>query len=168
MCYEKIIRMREAGGVQRCHTLPHRGEYSVAQHVYGMLILLDGLYPDVPSPNLVKAILRHDMPERWLGDIPGSAKAIDGHVKDKFNEVEKQVRIQFDLEMPRITKYEAGWLKALDRIEFWMWCLDEYHMGNNHIVLVLADMEVEFSQLDLPKECREFVQNFKWRRMSDY
>lgn len=163
----KALLLREAGAVRRCHTVPTVHPYTVSQHVYGMLALLDALYPDEPPYALVRAVMYHDTPERWLGDMPGSAKAIDPNIKDRIYAVEEIIRKRFGFEMPGLTNYEKQWLKALDRIEFWMWCLDEYGMGNENIAPILDDMEKELERLDLPEECRAFVDQFEWKRNPD-
>ena len=83
---DRILQMIEGGQVKRCHCLPHHGHYDVAQHTFNMLILLDELWPHVePNVDLMRHILRHDLFERWTGDMPCMSKSLMPGMKEAIN-----------------------------------------------------------------------------------
>lgn len=48
-----ILNARAGGAVQRCHTIRHHGEYTNAQHQWGVAMLLWYLYDVTTSTRLV-------------------------------------------------------------------------------------------------------------------
>ena len=43
---ERITAIRTGGGVERCHGVRHQGSYSNAAHTWGVLVLLQVLWPN--------------------------------------------------------------------------------------------------------------------------
>ena len=67
---EWIQVMREAGSVNRCHTIKIIGTQDVAQHSYNVAMIIVALTKGLCSSTLLQAALTHDTPELWTGDIP--------------------------------------------------------------------------------------------------
>lgn len=162
---ELVAMLREASQVQRCHTLPHHGSYTNGQHQYDAVMLLFTLHPD-PSMNLVKAVLTHDIGERWCGDIPAPAKWSDGEMAKRSEQLERRCRqvVGYDI---KLTDEEHVWLKAVDTIELLLWAKDQLAMGNLNATSVVANLMNYFKIAKMPKAAREFVENHKWERTPD-
>ena len=162
----QIIQMYEGGQVERCHTLPHHGSYSVAQHSFNMLLLMEALHPD-PSKELYSAILRHDLFERWTGDTPTCAKMVMPQLRPDLEEADRILSDRTGIHIPTVEGDDKRWMKALDWLEFLMWV--DYQIGLGYRALegkrttVLTGM----GDLDLPKPVREFLEYYRWQRTDD-
>ena len=131
--YEQLQMLRATGHVQRCHTTPHHGSYSLAEHCWHVMHLIMSLHPN-PSLALLKAAAYHDSPEMITGDIPAPAKADWPNLNQAVKEAEASV---LDLiGIPELF-HDLGvedflWLQLLDRLELYLWCLDQISLGNAH------------------------------------
>lgn len=133
-----------------------------------MLLLLDVLYPGDPSYNLVQAILYHDTHERWIGDMPGPVRRRFPY----YGETKKQAALEAEgmLGLPgdrHLTGNEKQWLKALDHLDFMLWCDDQFAMGNLNAEHARAGTRRWFDQNDVPKEVMDFIIFFHWKRTSE-
>lgn len=125
----QIRAAREAGEVQRCHALPHHSPYNLAIHSYGAVSLLLLLHPD-PSLNLIKALMFHDVAERWLGDVPSPGKAISPQMGLLYEEVERDILNQLEMN-PLLGAGEVMWLRAMDTADLYLWCIRESELLGN-------------------------------------
>jgi 5'-deoxynucleotidase YfbR-like HD superfamily hydrolase len=119
---EKIVKarkMREGGNVMRCHVVPHSGDYSVGKHTFDMLVLLETLHPK-PTKALFRAILYHDLAERFTGDVPGMVVRIDPDYKKAFSDAGALVDEVCGYEV-ELSDDEKRWVKALDKLDLWLW-----------------------------------------------
>lgn len=160
--------VREAGMITRCHTVPHHGSYSVAEHCFNALSLLLILYPGPPKASLIEAVLWHDVAERWTGDIPGPMKYISPELDDMVTEVENKCFRFLDI-VVKLTEEEYKWLRAIDKVELWLWSADQLAMGNQNageIQRTLYDLFMT-GEIPLPEECQQFVKEYRWSRLSD-
>ena len=158
--------MIEAGKVRRFHIVPLINHYDVAQHSWGMAILLQMLHPD-PSIDLTWAVLSHDIHERYTGDVPYTAKLMSPDLKAGLSLMERSVENQLGIRM-ELTEEEAAWLKALDMLELFLFCDHEYNMGNRNVE---APRDVCRKYLldtnGVPDEVRGFIDQYEWRRTPD-
>lgn len=165
---EQALALREGGQTQRCHTMQYMGPYNVAIHSYNALSLLLLLYPKHPSLNLIKAVLWHDVPERWTGDVPTPAKLANPFLKEILGTLEQ--RIFNDIGIGGLFKCLKGeekrWLDAVDLLELFMWVQEQMKMGNSIVDSVLAQILkiVENNRSSIPKEVLSFFREFKWSR----
>lgn len=164
---QRVLAAREAGNVRRCHVVPYHGDYTVGKHSYDALSLLLILNPE-PSFNLVKAVLWHDGGERWVGDMPAPAKWYDRELGKAYERAEERASKLWQLHVS-LTPDEDSWLRAVDRIELWLWCIEQQQLGNNHIHLFIEHLERWFNENEdqMPKACVEFVKNFEWERLPE-
>lgn len=126
MTPEHRLRHLRAGGlVERTHTCPHHGSYTVSQHSHQMAVLLMQLNPGY-SRQLMEAVLTHDLAERHCGDIPRFAKT------DDFRALEKNVQNQLGI-LIELDEDDQNWLEALDALELWAWCRDQAALGNRMV-----------------------------------
>lgn len=126
---------RRAGNVQRYHTQMLLRSETVAQHTFNMLNLLHIVTHGIFSPQLMNAILVHDMGEYATGDIPSPGKrALNKEAKDSFLAAEDAAMraihpgIAIDL-----TSYEHSVLKLCDNLDGLLKCTEERMMGNRII-----------------------------------
>lgn len=128
----RAMYAREAGQVQRCHSLPSIGSYDNAQHSFNMAVLLRILKPDF-SANLLWAILAHDLGERAVGDIPHQTKKASSEFSDYITCLENEVLAGANLQAEPLTDEEHKWLKGLDVLEFYFWISEQCSMGNKRL-----------------------------------
>lgn len=164
---ERVLATREAGNVRRCHVVPHHGEYTVGKHSYDAASLLCVLHPN-PSANLIKAVLWHDGAERWLGDMPAPAKWWDVELGRIYEKTEERVLRLWGLSVS-LTDEELSWLRAVDRIELLLWCLDQQKLGNHHIDTFVVHLNRYFDENmdDMPQQCQDFLASFEWQRLPE-
>jgi 5'-deoxynucleotidase YfbR-like HD superfamily hydrolase len=146
MTIHKVKYLREAADVSRMHTKRIIGEYTVGHHSYNMLAMLRLVWPEAPS-SLIWAIIEHDVPERLTGDIPSPAKWAGVVDNNALRDLEVRI-IKNTLD--GISYYEIvsshepllnNWLKALDILELYMFCLDQLVLGNHGISTMKTRIE---------------------------
>lgn len=163
-----ILCLREAFRVERCHTIPHHGSYTNGQHTCDALALLFALHPD-PSPRLVKALLFHDVPERWTGDVPAPAKWTPENISPLLGAMES--RCLEALGVPSgsgLDDEEAAWFYAVDKLEMILWCHDQVAMGNMSAlpaIEVLTKRALENPKT--PAAVLGVLTSYRWKRSSD-
>lgn len=168
---ERILAIREGGQTQRCHTIPHLGEYSVASHSYNALNLLLLLYPGDPRVELIKAVQWHDVPERWTGDIPAPAKWASKELKGVLDTIEQQVLEKLGIldTFQELTEGELNWLSGVDLLELWLWSKEQIYLGNKNMVDMERRVHRLFEERDskTPQEIKDFLGSF-WIECGDW
>lgn len=146
----RIQRIRAGGAVERCHTIKHIGTYSVAEHSWGVAVLMYILWP-VDFPRLAIYCLAHDVPEHWVGDVPATVKAWEAGIKESFDDME--ARIFEWLNLPNDTldlSYEdRAKLKACDQLELYFWAREQELMGNRFAYCVVKALDRFFEERPL-------------------
>lgn len=162
-----VQAIREGGHTERVHTVPHLLDASVAKHSWNMAAMLALLYPEA-SKNLILAAIFHDVSERWIGDTPAPAKySIEPDLGHMLHRAESKVERALGIMQMTLTPEEKTWLKAIDILEFVMYCSDELAMGNRHIEVSLRNARAILSGDWVPRALREFAESYEWRRTSD-
>ena len=163
----KVLALREGGNVRRAHTIPHRDEYTVGKHSYDVACIILALHPS-PSAELLRACLLHDVPERWVGDIPATAKWYNIRIGEAFDEAERAVQLKWDIEV-ELNEEDLAWLHAADRVEFWLWCHDQLNSGNLHVQEAKLAVEhwMRMHWEELPLYIQDFVDGFEWQRLPE-
>lgn len=126
--WDRIRFAREGSAVERCHVHPHARSYTVGHHSLDLVTLLILTWQaahsgDLPRAQLITAAAFHDVPERVTGDVPQPIKVLLGNVLDAAEErllVALGVYVELD-------EYEAKWLKICDRVELYLWSIEEAH-----------------------------------------
>lgn len=133
---DKILALREGGQTQRCHTMQSVGPYNVAVHSFNALNLLLLLYPTIPSIHLIRAVLWHDIPERWTGDVPAPAKWHSPELKKILDELEMKVIKKLGIEecFENLTPEENKWLHGVDLLELYLFVLEQLEVGNKFVI----------------------------------
>jgi hypothetical protein len=160
---DRIRAIREGGGVKRCHTFPIHGECTNGHHSWNAASILLILHPN-PSMDLLKAMMWHDVAERWVGDLPGPVKFAHPELRSEYVRVEEKFlrRIGIDI---KLTKEEQGWIHGCDRLELWMFLLEQRALGNRYAEMRIADLRVwlRANRADLPEQVTTF-----WDRCTDW
>ncbi len=129
---DNIVQTRAGGEVQRCHAIPHHGEYSNATHSWGVAMLMHQIWPgDFARLGLV--CLSHDVPEFLVGDMLATVKR---HLPSLKSEVEPiEAKICDSLDLPAETDLNTEdyvKVKACDMLEFYLWCRGQINRGNQY------------------------------------
>ena len=162
---DRVTYLREASRVERVHTMPHHGTYSVGQHSYDMLCLLLLLHQD-PSARLIRAVIWHDVPERWLGDMPAPAKWSDGELSKIYSRAEDRVVRALGIGED-LTAEENLWLSAIDKLECLLWAKEQLAMGNTNAATIVGNLVAWFNQATIPVQVQRFIEQHQQRRMPD-
>lgn len=167
---KRIIAAREAGNVERCHTMPHLGSYSNAKHQWGCAILYLQLHPD-PRMETLTAILTHDLGERWVGDIPAPTKwALSHDAMGQVDSLEASClrRLCF-VPAELLPPEERAWWKAVDLLDLWLWCHEQLNMGNMAASRIIDNVAIHMKDhMDkLPLPVQEVFQKYRWERTDD-
>lgn len=164
---DNILQQRLGGKVERCHNIPHHGSYSVAAHTWGCAMLLLALWPD--RIWLLPRILAHDVAEGWVGDVPAPTCRYVPGVRDNLNKVEGKLLEALGLPdgYEGLSDEETAILKAVDRLEFVIWCYEQVHLGNLYVMEALGEMDrVLTVESPLPEPAMEFYVQLKRRFMT--
>lgn len=160
-----VTALREAGAVERCHTYPKIGRYTNAEHCYNMLCMAYVLYPgEHPPEKLIRAILYHDVPERWTGDIPAPVKSKIEGIQELESVIFTELGIGYQLD-----EETNRWLQALDKAELYVWARGEYALGNIAVVEILIVISRWLSENEglIPDEVLLFLRKYTWERLGD-
>jgi 5'-deoxynucleotidase YfbR-like HD superfamily hydrolase len=152
---------RDAGAVKRYHVKRTHRVQTIAEHTFGMLMLVKQVtegtaeYGLQSRATLYEAIMHHDLPELFTGDIPAPIKRVHpelGPLMDSIEEELKPLHRDFVL-----TSEEGALLKWADRMELVLWCLEEYRMGNTYAKPTVARGLGWILAARLPECCRELT-----------
>lgn len=157
--------LREASHVERMHTLPHHGTYTVGQHSFDMAMMLLALHPN-PSANLLQACLFGQLHERYTGNVPARMKEQDGEIGKRFAVIERRAQEKIGTFIP-LTEEEQQWYRALDVAETYLWCKDQLAMGNQHTLQVLKEQCDWLLSHQIPKPLLDYMNAHVWARTSD-
>lgn len=162
---DDLVRcLREAGAVERCHTLPHCGSYTVGQHSFDAVSLLLVLHPN-PSLDLIKAVLWHDVAERWTGDVPAVAKWDDPELSRLLVALEERVFQKLGVQSPNnLSEQDHQWLEAVDKLELWLWAKGQLRMGNQNAAIVFRNLEPWFERTEVPPAVLQLMCNYEEKR----
>lgn len=128
MNFKRLKILRVAARVIRCHTTPTIHRQSVGEHTFGALNILYTI-SHAPSPQLVRALLWHDVPEAITGDIPAPAKRYSSKFQEALGEAETAIIKEYDLH-GELTETERQTLFYCDLMELAMFSAEEADFGN--------------------------------------
>jgi 5'-deoxynucleotidase YfbR-like HD superfamily hydrolase len=123
----RLENIRASGNVLRYHTAPLSRAQNVAQHCYGVAMIVLELKPDA-SAELIRAVLLHDYPELYTGDTPSPSKWRYPELEEALRKAEADLLASVDF--PTLTGEERQLLKLADMLEGAMWCVEEAERGS--------------------------------------
>lgn len=122
-----LLTLIKAGITKRWHTKLTLKEQSVAEHSWGVAMIVNHIYPN--NAALIMAALTHDLHEIESGDIPYP-------FKKKYPEVGRQIGLQedqfcrdngIDFALGEEFKHALKWA---DMFELYLYCRREISLGN--------------------------------------
>ncbi len=129
--------------VHRLATVPLHQPYTVASHCYHTgLIFMDlcGLLRITLNPTTLEWVFRHDLLESATGDLIYPAKNFNEKTKEAWDTLEKEIA-QNNNVLQWYTDEQGADLMSSDRwnvfkcadlYELFLFCTDEYQLGNRH------------------------------------
>lgn len=166
---KQIKEVREGGMVERAHTLRHLGSYNNAQHQWGAAMLYMQLRRGSVDPITLQVILTHDIGERWVGDFPAPAKwQFTPEAGAELADMEHETLTYLGFNWP-LEPDEARWAKAVDLLEFYLWCLEQQALGNRNVDGVISRvLDYVREHIDeIPEEVQMVYDEYSWSRTPD-
>jgi 5'-deoxynucleotidase YfbR-like HD superfamily hydrolase len=167
---QKLLAIREAGHVERCHTMMKVRPYNLAAHLWGTAVLVRQLWPG--DYRLMEVALLHDVPERFTGDLPSTALTWLG-IGEQLKRCEREITSRLQIPCEHDLD-EESWrrLRCADNLELLFWVYEEEAMGNRTLAPVRAALMDRFNRLDaegvLPAPVATLLKEldaFGWSRM---
>jgi hypothetical protein len=124
--------------VQRWHASPvealRLSGDTIDAHQKRCAVLIRALI-DNPPDTLIQAALHHDDPEKWLGDMPFTAKRDFPELAAAYARAESEVIAREGIPQPA-NEWECRVIKFVDRLDAYLW-------AGRHAPTVLADDDWE-------------------------
>jgi 5'-deoxynucleotidase YfbR-like HD superfamily hydrolase len=128
---DRIKAIRQGGELKRCHTFPIFGEYLNSTHQWNVMMLCHVLFPDARK-ELLLACATHDVGEVWaFGDVPAHAKWAAPELAREVEALEHGVQYKLIGEMYSLTSEERHILSWLDKLELYIWAVDQVENYGN-------------------------------------
>jgi 5'-deoxynucleotidase YfbR-like HD superfamily hydrolase len=130
----RLETLYNAGQVRRMHTVPTIAHHSIAQHVYGSLLLAVEICraAKIDPKNVMLALLVHDAPEVMTGDVPAPAKRRFGNLKIALDGAENFFYEKLGIEGQLLNPEERQIIKVCDCLDLMFNTLHEKRLGNNY------------------------------------
>jgi 5'-deoxynucleotidase YfbR-like HD superfamily hydrolase len=131
MRHDSLMPLYQAGEVRRFHTMRVLHPQSVGEHSWGVALMLLWLHDDkLPSAQLMRAAIAHDLPEAWTGDIPAPAKWASKDLTDALHDMEKRFELKHGMNGHTLTAEEQDLMSFADMADLVLYCVTEISMGN--------------------------------------
>lgn len=154
---DNFINIRAGGKVERCHTIPREGSYSVASHSWGVAMIMHQIWPE-DFQRLCLICLTHDVTERFTGDIPypliSNSPVIRRELKDISAKISAKLGIPSEASL---SDEDYVKLKACDQLELWTWAREQvYRSGNTFAFEIVTALEEHWEKFPLPERAEKF------------
>lgn len=152
--FSRLRVMRAAARVQRMHTTPSLHKQTVGEHTFGVLAILNEVYSGdlVILARLTIAVLQHDVPEVFTGDVPAPAKWMYPELEAGLRIAEQGVQVQYDLGLGvQITEAERRLLKYCDLMELAIFAMEEFDMGNKPMAVMCTNALIAVNERGLER-----------------
>lgn len=147
---ERISSIRSGGRVERAHGITHQGSYSNAAHQWGVAMLMWELWPE-DYPRLSLYCLTHDVPEAWVGDVPSPTMRYVPGLKEQLGMYERKINLSLGLPAEQdLSREDYDKLKACDRLELYLWALEQRFAGNRFVEQTIVELTRFFTEQPLP------------------
>lgn len=139
--------------VTRWHTMTNIKEQNLADHSWGVAMIVSRLYNGDDKLSVIQAALEHDLVEKHIGDMPRPGRSADH--RDMENNVAVQMGIYHPRNLPPAGQIFLEWA---DLIEAGMHAQREYMLGNVRYGEVLGRVQTYLEQaVDIPPPLRYFA-----------
>lgn len=122
-----------AGRVKRWHAFPIIGEQNVADHSWGVALIVAEIAEEHLSVNLMRAALTHDAAELYTGDVPYQTKKRWPHLADALDKCETDVERAHNIDWI-LTEKQREILKWADMFELMLFAEAQADLGNRNVV----------------------------------
>lgn len=146
--YTRALLCRDAGVTKRFHVLRSNRVQTVAEHTYGVCMLITVIHPGC-SATLLQAALHHDSHEHVTGDAPSTAKWRFPQLAEAMQAAEDEWNAEQGLRFD-LTTLEESILKFCDYAELLFWALEELEMGNRFAARVVNNIYGVLTKLEPP------------------
>lgn len=130
----KTQTLRDAGAVVRYHTARMTRQQTVAEHSYGVAMLVKEVEPG--DHLLLIAALHHDLSEAATGDIPAPAKWDNPELSKVLTAIEAKYDTRYGTAV-QLSDHQAHVLRWCDTMELVLWCREEWRMGNKYAETIM-------------------------------
>ena len=166
----KLRPLYQSGAVSRFHTMRTLHRQTVAEHAWGVAVVLLWLYaPDMPPPTLLRYALLHDAAEVETGDVPATAKWNSASLSTKLRLLEEAFYEDHGIPLHEgLTADDISVLQFCDSAELLIYALTEADLGNAAMVAV-ADRVVTHLENRIPKNMDKAYQLFtslEWQMLN--
>lgn len=156
---ERIRFLREAGVIPRCQTFGSPDlQQTVGLHSWNATNLLLVLHPE-PSLSLIKAVMWHDAPERYLGDTPSPAKWASAELRNALVKLEDRIHAHFGTDVD-LTKQDLLWLQCVDRLELLLMAQERRSLGDYRFLQMVTTAAAWFTHREIPAQIARFLQSY--------
>lgn len=123
---DHVADVLNAGRVRRFHTVPSHPHQTVAEHSWGVAMILLFIYPGASASMLLVA-LTHDVGERVSGDAPGHAKWSNPDFARMIEAIEQRELERLNIPHPalpgsELTRVQVSALKCADLLDLLLFC----------------------------------------------
>jgi 5'-deoxynucleotidase YfbR-like HD superfamily hydrolase len=117
-------------------------------------MLMHYLWPD-DFQRLAIYCLSHDIPEAWVGDIPAPVMWASAELKGVLGKLEKKLIASVGCPSEEnLSPEDLAKLKACDRLELYIWCKEQWMMGNRFVADCMLALETYFTENPLPQPAK--------------
>lgn len=122
-----------------------------------MMSMLLVLHPN-PSLRLIRAVNEHDAPEYVLGDAPSPAFRKYPSYGYVYNQVNELIMQELGVEHDSLTEEEKNWLECLDKLEPFLFAVDQLRLGNKNMYDVIKNVDQWFVVRELDGDVPREIQ----------
>jgi 5'-deoxynucleotidase YfbR-like HD superfamily hydrolase len=150
----KLFSIYEAGAVRRYHAKRVTVDQTVADHSWGVIVVLMWLYyPNLPPVKLFQLAAMHDVPEAVTGDIPAPAKWRSAALSEALTLLENEVLSEYGLTLDDYGNDPV--LMFADNAELVMHCVSELRLGNRNFLQTYERGLDRMKEIALPESIQE-------------
>jgi len=142
-------KLYDAGQVKRYHTQVTIKEQTLADHQWGVAMILNHIYPN--GYQLLMAALTHDLAECESGDIPYTGKRDNYNLKSASDDAEEAFNFKYGL-CQHLTTDEQHLLQWADMFECFLFASRETWLGNQTMQKVVATAREALNRIGHPNE----------------
>lgn len=146
-----VLRLREAGAVRRMHTTRTAYHQTLAEHSWGVAMLVRYVRP-AASGDLLHAALVHDLPEWWTGDVPAPCKWAHAELEIELRKAEDHFHNEHGTRIA-LTPADRALLKWCDGVELALHAYEQRLMGNTYMREIECNIVVALHARTAPAEC---------------
>jgi len=153
------IALLDTGVTKRLHIHEVIKEQNIAEHSWGVAVILIGLTkqePQLLTASLLKAAILHDCAESLIGDIPYFTKKqlekSDSLGKQSLLEIMEDnanIKLGIYTELNSLSKIEQTLLGAADILDLKYKCLKEHRLGNRNLTDIINNISRIIQSMDL-------------------